>query len=211
LKYTAKDIYQNVIITPFHNLTTRDLQVWVTSDLWTPASGTASITWYDWSGNLLDISTPTTFDVEIGAINSTKILQTNTNDILTSNNPRDVVLHVQTSIQGSLPNSNHTQTFYHENWLSPVPLSQARLVDPGLEFSYDQSTEKFSVEATTGVAAWVWLDYPAGVVAHFEDNGFWLVPGGKREIGFTVQGGSTNTSWLEGVTAESLWNLTLPN
>lgn len=85
-------------------------------------------------------------------------------------------------------------------------------MDPGLEYSYDQNTQKFSVEATTGIAAWVWLDYPAGMVAHFEDNGFWVTPGVKRVIGFEVQGGNATTdgAWLRSVTAESLWNMTLP-
>jgi len=211
LHYTAKDIYKNVIITPFHNLTTGDLQIYVTSDLWSSASGAANLTWYDWSGNRLNVSTPTTASVEIGAINTTRILQTNTNDILSSYDPRDVVIHMETSVQGQLPNKNETQTFYHENWLSPVPLSQARLVDPGLEISYNSHSQKWTVEATKGVAAWVWLDYPSGLVGNFEDNGFWLRPGKPREIGFMVQSQSVEgNGWLKSVTAESLWNMTLP-
>jgi beta-mannosidase len=210
LHYTAKDIYKNVIITPFHNLTTGDLEVWVTSDLWSRTNGTATISWYSWSGERLNISTPTSIKVEVGAINSTRILQTNTKDILKEYDPRDVVLHVEISAEGKLPNTNKTQSFYHEQYLSPVPLSQARLVDPGLEYSYNAEKETWTVEAAKGIAAWVWFDYPSGLVGRFEDNGFWLRPGVTKEVGFAVKSGGQDAQWVSKVTAESLWDMTVP-
>jgi len=65
------------------------------------------------------------------------------------------------------------------------------------------------VEATKGVAAWVWLDYPSGLVGYFGENGFWLVPGMKKEVGFVVKSGGEDEDWREKVTVESLWNMTV--
>ncbi|TLD37054.1 glycoside hydrolase family protein [Venturia nashicola] len=211
LHHIAADIYKNVIISPFHDLMTGDLEVWVTSDLWSPTNGTAKISWYTWAGKLLNISTPSTVDFAIGAINSTQILKTNTFDILKAYDPKDVVLHVSLTSTGNLPNNATLQTYTHEQFLSPVPLSTAHLVDPGLQVSFDKARRTWTVEATKGIAAWVWLDYPIGLVGHFEDNGFWLSPGVKREIGFVVKsGGYGDDQWTEKVKVESLWNMTLP-
>lgn len=207
LHYTAKDIYQNVIITPFGN-GTGDLEVYVTSDLWSSASGTAEFTWYDWSGNVLNISTPTSADFEVGAINTTRVLQTNLNDILGSYDPLDVVLRTKTTVQGQLPNNDATQTFSHENWFHAAPLSHAHLVDPGLQLTVND--DSISVEATTGVAAWVWLDYPAGALVQFEENGFWMKMGETREVGYKVVSDTTGGAWANNITVESLWDMTTP-
>jgi hypothetical protein len=58
------------------------------------------------------------------------------------------------------------------------------------------------------VAAWVWLDHLAGVVGNFDENGFWISPGHKKEIGFKVKRDSTNGGWVADVTVRSLWNNT---
>jgi beta-mannosidase len=210
LHYTAKDIYRNVIITPFHNLTTGDLEVWVTSDLWSTTKGTATIEWYNWAGAKLNVSTPNSIKFDIGAINSTRILQTNTKDILLEYDPRDVVLYLSITANGYLPNNSTLQNFKHKQYLSLVPLSQANLVDPGLEYSYNEAREVWTIEATKGIAAWVWFDYPSGLLGHFEDNGFWLVPGAKNEVGFTMKSGGEDIGWVNGVTVESLWDMTVP-
>lgn len=152
LHYTAKDIYQPVIISPFYNRTTGDLQVYVTSDLWESVSGTANFTWYDWSGAQLNISTPVTVDVHVGAINTTRVLQTNTFSILntTGYNYSNVLLHMSTEVEGELPNTNITRTFRHENWFHASPLSSAALIDPGLELSYSNTTKKFHSHCDQG-------------------------------------------------------------
>lgn len=206
LHYTAKDIYEHVIVAPYHNITTGNLSAWVTSDLWETAKGTASFQWYDWSGNKLSIDTPSV-DFEVGGLNTTKVLQANTTQILQT--PENAVLQMRVEAQGVLPNSNATQTFTHENWFHPTALSTAKLVDPGLQISHNDSSKAFSVKATTGVAAWVWIDYPAGAVLHFDRNAFWLAPGEAREIGYTVQSDTTGGKWVDGVTVQSIWNLTL--
>lgn len=211
LHYIAKDAYQPVIIAPYYNVTTGDLEVYVTSDLWQAVSGTASFSWYDWSGNRLNISAAPSAQVNVGAINSTRVLSTNTFDILNSTgfNYSDVLLHMETTVQGMMPNSNQSKTFTHENWFHASPLSTAAMVDPGLELSYSNSTKNFSITATSGVAAWVWIDYPAGAVVTFDSNGFWLLPNQTREVGYKVKADSTEGGWIQGVSAESLYNNTI--
>jgi beta-mannosidase len=92
-----------------------------------------------------------------------------------------------------------------------VALSKAKLVDPQLRLTRLKQPDRFRIEAVGGIAPWVWLDYPAGVVANFDDNGFWLRPGRAVEVGWNVYNGTDGTkgAWLDGVTVESLWNLTL--
>lgn len=208
LHYTAKDIYEHVIISPHFDRATGNLSAWVTSDLWESAKGKASFEWFDWSGKKLDIKTPSSVDFEVGAINSTRVLQTNTTEILSGHDLNNALLRLTVEAEGKLPNSKKTQKFTHENWFHPAALKEAKLVDPGLELSYSNSTKTFTVEGKKGVASWVWLDYPAGAVLNFESNAFWLVPGEKKEIGYTVKSDTTNGRWIDGVTVQSLWNQT---
>ncbi|KAF2189589.1 glycoside hydrolase family 2 protein [Zopfia rhizophila CBS 207.26] len=209
LHYVAKDIYQPVIISPFFNVTTHDFEVWVISDLWSSISASAKMSWYDWSGKRLNISTSTSADVTVGAINATRVLFANTDDILSGFDPANVILVMEVTAQGKLPNSDKTQTFTHTNWFHTDRLSNAKLVDPGLELSYSSSISKFTVKATKGVAAWVWLDYPAGAVLNFDANAFWLMPGEMREVGYTVKNDTTEGKWVGGVMVRSLWDNTV--
>ncbi|KEQ90294.1 glycoside hydrolase family 2 protein [Aureobasidium subglaciale EXF-2481] len=211
LHYIAKDAYQPVIIASYYNVTTGDLEVYVTSDLWQAVSGSASFSWYDWSGDCLNISTPTTAEVNVGAINSTRVLSTNTFDILNSAgfNYSNVLMHMETTIQGQMPNSNESRTFTHENWFHASPLSSAALVDPGLQLSFSNTTKNFSITARSGIAAWVWLDYPLGAVVTFDSNGFWLLPNQTREVGYKVKSDSTGGAWIDDVTVESLYDNTI--
>lgn len=82
--YSAKDIYEPVIIFPYVNDTTQTLEVWVTSDLWESVSGTAEFSWVDWAGNGLsfpdgDSASPATHgssfktSFSVGPINATRI------------------------------------------------------------------------------------------------------------------------------------------
>lgn len=119
-------------------------------------------------------------------------------------------MRMNITMEGKLPNQNTTTTFNHTNWFHASPLSQANLVDPGLTLTYDSGTQNFTVTATSGVSAWTWLDYPAGVVVNFDDNGFWIGKGESKTLGYVVTGDTTNGTWAEGVTVQSLWNNTLP-
>lgn len=165
--------------------------------------------WYDWDGKDLGINANSSVDFQVGALNSTKVLQTFTTDILADHDPNNAILKMSIETQGRKPNSNVTQTFKAENWFTPTGLNNATLVDPGLELSYSDETKNFTVMATQGVAAWVWLDYPAGAVLQFDDNGFWLLPNEKREVGYTVMSDTTDGKWTQGVTVQSIWNQTL--
>lgn len=201
-----------MIIAPYWNVTTGNLQVWVTSDLWDATSGTSTFSWYDWSGNKLDVSLPSSAAVNVGAINSTQVLSADLFSILNGTANSDysnVIMRMEVEATGTMPNSNVTQTFRHENWFHASPLSIAELVDPGLQITYSNSTQNFTVKATTGVAAWCWIDYPAGAVLNFDSNAFWLLPNETRELSYTVKSDTTNGAWIEGVTVESLWNNTL--
>ena len=208
LHYAAQDIYQPVIISPFFNVTTGDFQVYVTSDLWTPASGTATFQWLQWDGTpITNLSTPSTVNFTVGGLNTTRVLATNTNNLTIDYT--NVILYMNVTAQGSLPNTNTSSTFNHQNFFHAVSLAEAKLVDPGIMLTYSNATKNFTVEATTGVAAWTWLDYPAGTVANFDSNAFLLLPGQPRSVGYTVKTDSSNGAWVEGVTVQSLWNNTL--
>lgn len=210
LHYAAKDIYEHVIIAPYYNITTGNLSVWVTSDLWESVQGEATFTWYDWTGKKLPVNTTSSMDFTVGAINSTQVLYANTTEILSGYEETNVVMHMEVNVTGCLPNSNVTQTFRHANWFHPTALRDAKLVDPGLQLMYSNATKNSSITATSGVASWVWLDYPAGPVLNFESNAFWLAPNQTREIGYTVKSDNTSGTWIEGVTVQSLWNQTQP-
>ena len=209
LHYVAKDIYSQVIIAPYFDMNTKNLSVWVTSDLWQSVKGKATFDWYDWSGNKLNVQTPSSVNVEVGALNSTQILQTFTSKILKNTDPTNAVLRMSVTTTGKLPNSDTTQTFEHTNWLNPTALRDAKLVDPGLQMSYAKSAKAFTVTASNGVAAWVWLDYPAGAVVSFSANAFWLAKGESKTVTYTVKSDTTKGNWINGVTVQSLWNQTL--
>ncbi|EMC95043.1 glycoside hydrolase family 2 protein [Baudoinia panamericana UAMH 10762] len=190
LHYAAKDIYEHVIIAPYYNVTTGNLSVWVTSDLWQPATGTVTFAWYDWSGKHL--------------------INTFITTILQGYNLTNAVLYMAVEAVSSLPNDNAFRTFRHENFFHPTALQVAQLVNPGLNLTYSPTTQNFTVSATSGVAAWVWLDYPAGAVLNFDSNAFWLLPNETRQVSYTLKSDTTNGGWINGVTVQSLWNQTLP-
>lgn len=208
--YAVKNTYEPIIIAPYYDQKTGNLSVWVTSDLWEAVDGTASFAWYDWSGNpVMSNITKTSQPFTVGAINSTQVLQTFTNQSFGTHDPTNLIMHMQVEATGCLPNSNESQTFRHENWFHPTNLAKAKLVDPGLQLNYSATSKNFTVSATKGVAAWVWLDYPPGAVLNFDSNAFWLAPNETREIGYTVKSDTTLGRWVDGVTVQSLWNLTL--
>lgn len=210
LHYRAKDLYSNVIISPFFNQTTTDFEIWVTSDLWNNVSGTVDAMWYFYNGS--EVANATSLNaqnIEVGALNSTQVFTANLEDTFGSSAFSDIVMRMNVSVTGQLPNSNETQTFTHTNWFHISPLSEANLVDPGLTLSHDDGAQTFTVTATSGVSAWTWLDHPAGAVVTFEDNGFWLGRGESKSISYNVTRDSTAGAWIDGVTVQSLWNNTL--
>ena len=212
LHYRAKDLYQNVIVSPYYNETTGFLSISVTSDLWEAVNGTVSATWYTWNGTLANVRGLRNQEVQVGALNSTRVYLSNiTNDLEAARvDARDAVLKLNVSVTGYMPNSNDMTTFTHENWFHAVRLAEAKLVDPGLQLSHDVDARTFTVTATKGVSAWTWLDYPYGAVVAFSDNGFWLGKGESRTVSYNVTSDGTGGKWVQGATVRSLWDNTQP-
>lgn len=211
LHYRARDAYLPVIASVFANETTASFDVWVTSDLWAPATGTLSLEWYTWAGDPLPgpptlSATPFT----VGALNTTRVVAANRTAALAGLDPRAVVARVRIAATGPRPNARDASAFEHVTWYHAAPLAAARLVDPGLRLEHDAAGGAFTVTAAAGVAAWTWLEYPAGAVVTFADNGFWLAKGEVRRVGYTVVSDWTAGGWVEGVTVQSIWNNTLP-
>lgn len=204
LHYIAKDIYQPIIISPFYNSTTGSLTIYVTSDLWSPVTGLAQFQWYDWSGNpIANINSPPTVNFTVGGLNTTLVYATTLNN--STLDFTNALLYMNITATGQLPNSDSNTTFTHTNYFHPSPLSSAQLGDPGLQLTYNNSTQRFIVEATTGIAIWTWLDYPAGALVNFDDNGFLMLKGEKREVGYAVKSDTSGGKWVDGVTVGSLW------
>lgn len=197
LHYTTMNLYKPVIVEPAFNASTGILEVYVVSDLWTPVSGTANITWYDLTGKILTTSTKS---VNVGPINATCVFQTDvTNNAFNLSNAVAKMQVMATSAGKS---------YTHESWFNAVPLKDQPLADPQLKLQYDSTTEVFTATAQSAVAAYVWLDHPAGVDGNFYDNGFWLLPGQPKSVGFKVKSDKTGGQWVNGVTIRSLWDNT---
>jgi len=207
--YATKDVYEPVIIAPYYDRETGNLSIWATSDLWEDISGRASFAWYDWSGNVIETTMPAIQNFQVGAINSTELYQGFIQNFTTNPDRDNMILHMELGATGRMPNSNVTQEFRHENWFHPGSLRDAAVVNPGLQLSYSEQSKNFTVTATTGIGAWIWLDYPAGAVLHFDTNAFWLAPNTSRQIGYTVRSDTTGGKWVEQVTVQSLYNLTV--
>jgi beta-mannosidase len=211
LHYVAKDIYQPIIIASYLNDTTGEITAFVTSDLWSEAQGTASLAWYDYNGTIL--APPTNVPFTVGALNTTRVLQIDSNSL-----PYDLassLLKLNITATGSLPNTNtntntnEIKTFTHSFIFASNTLNTVHLCDPGLVLSYSNETVNFTVQATKAVAAWVWLDLPAGVLGNFDSNAFWLLPSdGAKEVGFTLKDDGGKSGWQGKVTVRSLWNNT---
>lgn len=211
LHYVARDIYQPIIVSPFWNSSTGDLSVYVTSDLWETTHGNVTFTWMDLAGNLIqdNAGTPRTQSFSVGAINTTRIYETNIAKLVLPS-PKDAVLIMNITARGHLPNqeSKSLTTFVHRNQFTSVYPKDLELKDPQLQLSYDADANTFTVEALSAVSLYTWLDYPAGVVGYFEDNSFSLVPGEKRTLRFIVQKDDTGGNWTDAVTVRSLWDQT---
>lgn len=246
MHYAAGNAFKDVIVHGFFDAETDEVEVWVMSDLWERAHGDVWIEWSDWSGReLRSIKRRISVDA-LGATMAWKGGAMEKLPLRPEGGGRyhrsDVVMRVSVNAEGYCPNNDTLQSFEHEAWLAPTPLSTSKSVDPGLKLTYldsgmpdpwlqarlgqqiDQkrltahdepvanvaSQGTSVVEATTGVAAWVWLDYPSGTIIEFEANGFWLARGQTRAVGYKVVSDTTDGKWKDGVTVQSLWNDTLP-
>ena len=209
LPYLAKRVYENVIVSPFWKPDEGELELWITSDLWEKISGTLTLSWIDAKGKPIanNAGMKTSIDFDVKALNSTQVLKTNAKN-WTLPDKKDAILLLGVKAKGHLPNSEAEKTFTHSTQFLPVWPKDVKLADPGLKLTHDKNSGKFTVEATKGVALYVWLTHPEEVVGFFDDNAFLLKPGEKKEIRFTTQADTTNGAWMDKVTVESLWDLT---
>jgi beta-mannosidase len=197
LHYTVKDFFKPVIVTPSFNSSTGILEVYVVSDLWTTVNGTSTINWYDWSGKKLNSSNTA---INVGPINATRAFDLNVRE--SGLNLSNAIARIQVEAMSA------GKKFTHESWFHALALKDQEIMDPNLTMQYNKSARSFTATAHNGVAAYVWLDHPAGVNGNFDDNGFWLLPGEPKIVGFKVKNDETSGRWMNDVTIRSLWNNT---
>ncbi|KAJ7442724.1 glycoside hydrolase family 2 protein [Mycena galericulata] len=219
LYYAAKDIFSPVIVAAYYNNTapSSDLQVWVTSDLFTSVSATVTYSWVNWAGSAITVggNSKGSAAVAVGAVNATQVTSLHVPDLLSTLGGSGVnasdallVLNVSATTAGSGAAYTHSAVFH------PATLARATLPDPGLTVTLPTvksgaTTASFTVTASKAVAAWVWLDVDTTAVqGYWSANGFWLQKGESREVSFTVWNDWTEGKWVEGVTARSVWDNT---
>ncbi|KAM3557541.1 hypothetical protein ARSEF4850_005017 [Beauveria asiatica] len=207
--YYIRRGYQNVVVSTSWNSALKHLEIWVTSDLWQAVSGQVSMRWVDLQGQALkdNLGFPKTLNFTVDAIGSTKVHGAALRGSLGPADLDDALLLLSVEAHGQLPNSDETERFTHQVSFLPTPPKKAKISNPGLRLTHDEASGKFTVEATESVSLYTWLTHPADMVGFFDDNAFVLLPGQKREIGFTVQKDKTNGSWVLDVTVNSLWDL----
>ncbi|KAK7735533.1 hypothetical protein SLS53_007446 [Cytospora paraplurivora] len=221
LHYTARDIYQSVVVAPVWNVSSGLLSVYVVSDLWTEVKGSISLAWLDWAGDEAHVSTDSevgTVDFTIGPLNSTLVTTIDVGEVLagdaSGSDAADAVFVANLTATGTLVNTDSTKTFTHTNYWTPTPLASAELRDPGLSIAYDDHEDQFIITAATGNSIWTWIaldpDDSSGTIVAFDDNGFFLRKGESKAVGYDVISGSDSGEWHGRVTVGSIWNNTLP-
>ncbi|EIW76704.1 glycoside hydrolase family 2 protein [Coniophora puteana RWD-64-598 SS2] len=209
LNYQMASVYSPVVISPFWFPANESLTVLATSDRWDDVQGTAQLTWYDWSGKVLN-SSQTKFDIP--SLNNSVIFEgTNLSTILPQGaNASDAWLLM------NLTSTADGKAVTNEQYFTPVSLAEAALVDPQIAVTPGDDFT-FTLSAKGGVAPWTWVDHPTGTVGYFVDtttgtasNGFYLVPGIDRTVRFKLeQSVSTNTNPDPAdFVVRSLWNNT---
>ncbi|RPD82731.1 glycoside hydrolase [Lentinus tigrinus ALCF2SS1-7] len=210
LQYGMTNIYSPVVIYPFWYANNETLEVLVTSDRWDTVEGTAQLTWYDWSGNELNSST---VPFEAPMLNNSVVFPATTgldNILPAGQNASDVFLLLNVTAQ--VDNRTVTQ----EQYFTPTTLAEANLVDPAIKVTPGVDLT-FTLSAQGGVAAFAWLDHPAGTVGFFQDNatgvpsnGFYLIPGIDRTLQFVLNPGLSKVANPDPAdfVVRSVWNNT---
>ncbi|KAJ7176996.1 glycoside hydrolase family 2 protein [Mycena filopes] len=185
LQYGITTTFSPLTIYPFWTADNETLEVIVTSDRWESVDGTAQLTWYDWSGNMLNTST---HEFTVPTLNNSLISKASGLDAIlpAGQNATDVWMLLNLTAQVE----NRTVT--NEQYFTPISLAEASLVDPQTQVTATENLT-FTLSALGGVAPWTWLDHPASTVGVFVDNttglpfnGFYLVPGINRTLQFQL-------------------------
>ncbi|KAH8696012.1 glycoside hydrolase superfamily [Talaromyces proteolyticus] len=211
LQHVAKQTYEPVIVSSWFEPLNDTFNIWVASDAWEPVTGEVIATWYQWSGEKLASST---YRFALNALDSKSVVQlTGWRSILPAkgtNTTSILLLKLNATSQSTL------KTFTSENFWVPRYLSNATIVDPGLEIQYTGQLT-WRVRATKGVAAYVWLTDPnisneqklqAGLAGYFSDNAVFMAKGEEREFTYTLLEGAEipDDAWAQKVTVRSFWN-----
>ncbi|EGO00434.1 glycoside hydrolase family 2 protein [Serpula lacrymans var. lacrymans S7.3] len=209
LQYGMASIYSPVVVNPFWMPENDTLTILATSDRWETVEGSAQLTWYDWSGNVLNSSTQS---FAIPTLNNSLLFEaTGLQNILPSGaNANDVFLLLNLTAQVG------NKTVTNENYFTPVSLANATLVDPQIEVTSGENYT-FTLSAKGGVGAWTWLDHPSGTVGYFIDtssglpsNGYYLIPGIDRTVQFVMNDATSTVLSPDPAdfVLRSLWNNT---
>ncbi|VDB87113.1 unnamed protein product [Peniophora sp. CBMAI 1063] len=211
LQYTLSRDFQPVVINAFWTPENETLQLMVTSDLQKEVTGTAQWTWYDWSGKVLSLSSA---NFTVPTLNNSVVFEGQglSNILPTGANLDNAWLLM--NITADVDNS----PIVHESYMTLSSLADAPLVDPQLKLTAGSDEGlSFTVSAQGGVAAWAWLEHPAGTVGVFVDtatglpsNAFYVVPGVDRNVTFVVNKAlsKNQTPLPEDFVIRSIWNNT---
>ncbi|KAJ6788821.1 hypothetical protein PWT90_02824 [Aphanocladium album] len=193
LPYYIRRGYESVVVSTSWDFASKNLEIWVASDLWNDVTGQVSMIWVDLEGKPLkeNLCFPRKIDFAINSIGSVKLHQS----LLTLDSAvhaDDALLLLSVEARGQRPSSNSQSTFTHEVTFLPTPPKNAKIRDPGLRLAYESSSGKFTVEATRSVSLYTWLTHPPNVVGFFDENAFVLLPGQKKKIGFILHEDNSN-------------------
>ncbi|KAF5390415.1 hypothetical protein D9757_005257 [Collybiopsis confluens] len=188
LAYAEERAYRSVVVHPFWIPEEENLEVSVMSDVLNgEVRGTAQMTWYDWSGDVVQALPAVRFTVP--SLNFTAVFnETGLQKILPAGKGiSDVWMLV--NVTASVPGAG---TVVNENYFTPTPLASVTLLDPKIKLTAGDDLI-FTLEAEGGVAPWTWLEHPAGTVGAFVDpstgsptNGFFLIPGIPKTVKFVL-------------------------
>ncbi|KAF5346711.1 hypothetical protein D9756_010427 [Leucocoprinus leucothites] len=188
LQYGLVGIFSPLTIYPFWTARNQTLEVLIISDRWESVRGTAQLTWLDWNGTALSTEK---HEFEVPSLNNSVVLQrTGLGSILPEGrNETDVWMLMNVTAEVD------AKTVTNEQYFTPTSLANANLVDPQISLTPNEDSGHltFTLSAKGGVAAWTWMDHPAGTIGVFVDaqtgvptNGFYLVPGLDRTLRFEM-------------------------
>ncbi|KAI8587063.1 glycoside hydrolase family 2 protein [Geranomyces variabilis] len=175
--YHLKRVYQPVIISPIYASQSDILRVYATSDLQDFVRGNATMEWFTWTGRRV-LSKQKTF--ETAKLNSTLLWQLSSSDLSAPGYKR-----ADTWLRLRLKAGSGGQ-YQNENYFASTNLRQANLTDVKLTVMRDAHPDRITITSHGGVGAYVWVDHPACITGHFNDNSVFVTPGEPRTFTFTT-------------------------